>query len=148
MKTLSELTAYWLTMPTVIPGIKLVTVGRDEQALDNQTMPGLVNYPHLRVDTPSVTIDGEYDSPVTDFTYQIFLFAPVSPDNPTEENAVLSTLLTLMQSVLLRLWQDADEEVFDIIQQPKKGDAIRAWSGDNCFGWTMEVKIRLYTGQC
>jgi hypothetical protein len=148
MTTLSQLTDYWLDVPTNIPGIKMVTVGRDEQALDNQTMPGVANYPHLRVDTPSVVLDNEDENPIADFTYQLFLFAAVSSDNPADENAMLSDMLVLLQQLYAQLWADADANLFDLLTGPKEGDAIRAWSGDQCYGWTLKIKIRLHTATC
>lgn len=148
MTTLNELTAYWKAMPTHVPAIKMVTVGRDDEALNNQTAPGLVNYPHLRVDTPTVVLGNDTESPTADFTYQIFLFAPVSGDNPDDENTMLSTMLTTLQAVYTRLWTDADAELFDLVLPNAEGEPIREWSGDNCFGWTLKIKIRLYTATC
>lgn len=148
MTTYIELVNYWKGIKTHIPAIKQVTVGRDEQALDNQTAPSLVMYPHLRVDTPSIVLNNDDENPVTQFKFQIFLFAAENTNNPDTENAVLSTMLTTMQQIIKRIWVDADADLFDIVQGNKDGDAIRGWSGDNCFGWTTTVTIMLYTAEC
>jgi hypothetical protein len=148
MTSYAELEAYWLALPAQVPALKLVTVGRDEQALDNQTAPGLVLYPHLRVDTPSITYLNDDEGEATRYTFQIFLLAPENTNMPRTENAVLSSMEQVLRSVYRRLWIDADAGLFDLVKGPAEGDAIRAWSGDNCFGWTMKIQIVLYVGEC
>lgn len=148
MTTYIELVNYWKGIKTHVPAIKMVTVGRDEQALDNQSAPSLINYPHLRVDTPSISFLNDDENPVTQFKFQIFLLAAEITNLPDKENELLSTMLVTMQQVLKRIWVDADLDLFDIVQGNKEGDAIRGWSGDNCFGWTTTVTMMLYTSEC
>ena len=137
---------YFRGMKDTIPGLGMVTIGSDEEALDSQTAP-MVRYPHLRVDTPTPRYS-DAENLTVDFAYTLYVLAPENTGANGAEDKVLSDTELLLRRIYKRIWQDADLDMFDLVESPNQGDAIRAWSGDNCFGWTMAVTIRIYANEC
>jgi hypothetical protein len=148
LNSYAELCAYWRGLTATVPQIKKITVGDDEQVIDSQTQPGVALYPHLRVDTPDIKYLNGDENLVVQYTYTLFVFAPEATKRTGAEDAVLSTMELALRAVYRRLHTDAWEDVFDLVPAPNSGDAIRAWSGDNCFGWTMKVAIQIYANEC
>lgn len=144
--TLAELTAYWLAMPTVVPSVKGVTVGDDTALLNQQSSSVL--YPHLRVDTPSITfIDPDNDFR-TRYSYvlAVLMNAPIS-DN-AKENQALSDTLEVLKAVYRQLLTDSNAEKFDLVLENASGFDVQRFSGDNDFGWTLKVNVELPNKTC
>lgn len=145
LNTYLQLCNYWRGLTTTVTGLNTVTIGSDEQAIDGQTQPG-IKYPHLRVDTPDIYYPNDEGNFVEEYLYTIYVF---SPDNTQrQEDNVLSDMGLLMRRIIAQLYEDSDADMFDIVLGGGKGEPIRKWSGDNCFGWTTQLRIRLYVNQC
>lgn len=145
-KTYIELVNYFESLPTDIPAIKTVTVGADEEMLDAQS--SRIAYPHLRVDTPKIQLSHGDGNPTTRYTFLVYLLGNVPSKTFDAENAMLSTLLTLVEQVNQKIWEDSDTDLFDVITDTNTGDNIRRYSGDNCFGWYFALTIELHTATC
>lgn len=147
MTTYIELCQYFEGLPTDIPAIKTVTVGADEATIDMQS--ARITYPHLRVDTPEISfLNDDAADEVTQFRFRVFILKHEPKNDRREENQVLSDMLDLLKQVYRKLWTDADNNLFDLVTGPNKGDGIRHWSADNCFGWYINITINLYTATC
>lgn len=146
MTTLAELTAYWLTMPSAVPALKGATVGLDYALLNQQSAS--IQYPHLRVDTPGITlIDPENDFR-TRFSYTISVLVNVPVQDNARENAALSTTLEIIKEVYLQVYHDSTEDQFDLILQNASGFDVQRYSGDNDFGWTLKINLELTNKTC
>lgn len=146
MTTLAELTAYWQAMPTAIPAIKGVTVGMDYALLNAQGSS--IQYPHLRVDTPTITfIDVENDFR-TRYGYAISVLINVPVVDSVRENAALSTTLEILKSIYRQVYHDSMEDQFDLILESASGFDIQRYTGDNDFGWTLKINLELSNLDC
>jgi hypothetical protein len=146
MTTLAELTAYWLAMPAAVPALKGVTVGMDYALLN--AMSSSIQYPHLRVDTPTITlIDPENDFR-TRFSYVISVLTNVPVVDNMRENAALSTTLEILQDVYRQVYHDSTEDQFDLILESASGFDVQRYSGDNDFGWTLKINLELSNKTC
>ncbi len=65
-----------------------------------------------------------------------------------EANVRLSAMLTLAEQVYSQLLVDAEEGLFDLVEKDNDAGVIRQWSGDNCYGWRLEVSIELPRCEC
>ena len=145
-KTYIELVNYFSTLTTSVPSLKGVTVGSDEETLSQQ--PTRIDYPHLRVDTPSIRFMNDDDTPRTQYKFTLFVITNEARGTNEDANTALSAMATLAQKILKQLYADAEAGKFDLVLGDKEGDAVRAWSGDNDFGWYFQVVIELYTDEC
>lgn len=144
--TYAQLAAYFAALPTVITDLKGATVGNDEAIEDLQNTR--IRYPHLWVETPSLRFVGTDDNPATRFAFSIAVITNDPLRKPEEANTKLSQTLEILKSVWARLLQDADEGEFDLVLNDADGEPIRAWSGDNDYGWRLDVRIDLPRYEC
>lgn len=140
--TYSQLASYFAGLTATVPDIKSVTVGSDEADLNLQNSQ--IIYPLLRVETPEVGYVGEDENMEVRFAFRMFVLTNEPLKTNPAENSALSSTELIMRKLIKRLWTDADAGLFDIIRGDKKADAVRAWSGDNVFGWWVEVTIALW----
>lgn len=145
-KNYAELVSYFEGLSSSVTGLNGVTVGADEELLNQQA--SRVKYPHLRVDTPEIRFVNDDENMVTQYSFRLYVLTNDPVKTNREENARLSAMATLCESIIRQLWQDADDDKFDLILGDKTGDAVRRWSGDNALGWWFGVTIQLYTDQC
>lgn len=145
-KTYSELVSYFEGLTATVDGLKTVTVGADEETLNQQN--SRIQYPHLRVDTPEWRLANDDENTVARFNFTLFVLTNEPRNTNAAANAALSTTAALASKILKRLWTDADAGKFDIVTGDKTGDAIRKWSGDNDYGWWFGVTIDLYVDDC
>jgi hypothetical protein len=145
-KTYIELVNYFQSIPTTITALKGVTVGSDEDVIEQQGT--LINYPYLRVDTPEIVFMNDDENAATRYTFRMYVFSNEPAQTNGAENQVLSDMATLSRRIINKLYADADNGNFDLITGNKQGDVIRRWSADNCFGWWWNVVIDLYTDEC
>lgn len=145
-KTYIELVNYFKGLPATVTDIKTVTVGSDEEMLDQQN--SRIVYPHLRVDTPKVNYPNDDETMVTRYTFKLFVLTNEPKKTNEEENKALSEMEKIVRKLIKRLWVDADAGLFDVVTGDKEADAVRAWSGDNVFGWWVQVVIDLWTDEC
>jgi hypothetical protein len=142
LNTYQQLVDYFIALPTNVPGVAQVTVGADEEELNAQT--NYIKYPHLRVDTPSITFVGNDENPGIRFGCRIWLMKTVPEvSNYQKENEALSEMLTLLRKVYRQIQADADADTFDLVISENSGDVVRRWSGDNLFGWYLDLQIDL-----
>ncbi len=147
MTTYIELVEYFQNLPNIVTGLAQCTVGSDEEELSLQT--NNIQYPHLRVDTPEIAYRNDDESPVTRYKFRLALMTAVPVQTYENENAALSAMEVLMRRVYLRLLQDTDTPAtFWMPSGEKQSNPIRRWSGENAFGWMMELTIDLYTATC
>jgi len=145
-KTYAELATYFEGLPATVTDLKSVTVGADEEMLNQQ--PTRIIYPHLRVDTPEFSLVDDDETPRTRYKFRMFVLTHEPKKTNAEANAKLSAMATLCEKILRHLWGDADAGKFDLVLGDKDGDAVRAWSGDNNYGWWFNVTIELYSDEC
>lgn len=146
MTTYNELVAYFESIPTLIPGIKGVTVGADEDLISMQNTR--IQYPHLWVETPGLRFVGTDENPSTRFDLALVLIRnDASKTNPAA-NARLSEMLNLMTMLWAQLLADADADLFDLNLGPATGEPIRRWSADNAYGWRLEIAITIQRLEC
>lgn len=145
-KTYIELATYFKGLTATVTEIKSVTVGSDEEDLGLQG--SVILYPHLRVETPEIVFRNEDETMVTRYTFRLFVLTNEPRKTNEQENIVLSAMEQIVRKVIKRLWVDADAGLFDLITGDNPGDAVRAWSGDNVFGWWFQTVIDLYTDEC
>ena len=138
-----ELVTYFEQLPDIVAGLKSVVVGSDEDTLELQN--SRIKYPHMRVDTPEIRFINDDDSPATRFRFRCFVMTNEPKKTNPEENQRLSEMATLCSEIIAQVFLDADCGAFDLITGDKEGDAVRAWSGDNAFGWWFYLTIDLYT---
>ena len=146
LKTYLQLCGYFEALPTTVTDLKKVVVGADEEVLDMQTAQ--IQYPIMRVDTPEIRFMDEDDAPKTRYNFRVYVLSNEPKRTNDEANLVLSEMSTLCSKIIKQLYADADADKFDIVEGEKPGDAIRAWSGDNDFGWYFNLVIELYTDEC
>lgn len=146
LKTYLELATYFKALPTTVTDLKSVTVGSDEEDLNQQN--SRIVYPHLRVDTPEIVFRNDDEISVTRYTFRLYVLTNEPLKTNDEENLKLSQMATLAQKIHKRLWTDADLGKFDLIAGDRAGDVVRRWSGDNVFGWWFSVVIDLYVDEC
>ena len=145
-KTYLELASYFEELPDSISALKGVTVGADEEMLNQQATR--IVYPHLRVDTPEFRLVDDDDTPRTRYTFTMFVLTNEPSKTNREANIKLSAMATLCEQILKQLYEDADAGKFDLVVGEKPGDAVRQWSGDNLYGWWFTVIIELYSDEC
>lgn len=146
LKTYKELADYFAALPTDVTDLKTVTVGADEEMLDQQN--SRIVYPHLRVDTPELVFRNNDENAVARYTFRLFVLTNDPKKTNAAEIQALSDMATLAQTIHGQLWADADAGLFDLIEGDREADAVRRWSGDNVFGWWFSVVIDLYTEEC
>ena len=146
MTTYSELVDYFEAMPSMIPGIKSVTVGADEEVMASQNTR--IKYPHLWVETPMIRFTGTDENPAIRFSLGLNLIAAEGYKTNPEANKRLSETLNLMTSLYAQLLADSDADLFDLILSPADGDPIRRWSADNTYGWRLELAIEIQRLEC
>jgi hypothetical protein len=146
LQTYLELVQYFEQLPTVVTALKGVTVGADELLLEEQVSQ--VQYPHLRVDTPEVRFLNDDFHQSTRFTFRVFILKNEPLQTQSDANQVLNDTLVIAQNVLNRIYSDAEGGLFDVILGEKEGDAVRAYSGDNIYGWFFAITIELFTSDC
>lgn len=146
LKTYLELATYFEGLTASVTGLKGVTVGADEEMLNQQATR--IVYPHLRVDTPEFRLVDDDDTPRTRYTFTMFVLTNEPSKTNREANIKLSAMATLCEQILKQLYEDADAGKFDLVTGEKQGDAVRQWSGDNLYGWWFTVVIELYSDEC
>lgn len=147
LATYNDLVAYFENMPALISGIKSVTVGADEAVLDGQTSN--IRYPHLWVETPAIAFVGTDDNPAVRYSFALVILLNEGQKQNRVANQKLSAALNLMTSLYNRLLTDADNGMFDLVLSDAPGEAVRAWSGDNAYGWRLDpVKLDLPRDTC
>lgn len=147
MTTYIELVNYFLTIPGLISGVKQVTVGADEEELNLQS--NAIKYPHLRIDTPEIEYLNDDENPVTRYKFKLALLANVAVQTYPSENKALSDMEALLRQVYNKIVYDAENtDDFDLVLGKRGSSPIRRWSGDNAFGWQMDITIDLYTATC
>lgn len=129
-----------------VDGLEHVTVGADAHTLGAES--SVIKYPHLRVDTPTISLIDPEDNYRTRFTFQFAILTPVQIPTNLNENTALSATLEVLKNVHRRLIADSEADYFDLILDNEAGFDIRSWSADNLFGWRMNVKIELYNKTC
>lgn len=145
-RTYLELCDYFAELPTVLPDLKGVTVGVDEEMLNLQN--SRIKYPHLRVETPEVVFMNDDQNGATRYTFRLFVLTNENRKTARAESIALSAMEQVCHRLINQLWADADNDRFDLIAGDKPGDAVRKWSGDNDFGWWFSVSLDLYTDEC
>jgi hypothetical protein len=146
LHTLDELTAYWLAMPTAVPALKGVTVGMDYAMLS--AMSASIQYPHLRVDTPTITfLDVENDYR-TRYSYVVSVLMNVPVVDNQRENAALGATLEILKDVYRQVYHDSTEDKFDLILESASGFDVQRYSGDNDFGWSLKINLELSNKSC
>lgn len=140
--TYLQLANYFNGLPATLTDIKSVTVGKDEEDLNLQN--SRILYPHLRVDTPEPRYLNEDQNMEVRFTFRLFVLTNEPKKTNEEENKVLSSTELIVRKLIKRLWTDADAGLFDIVPGDKEADAVRAWSGDNAYGWWVTVTLALW----
>lgn len=145
-KTYLELCTYFEGLTTTVTDLKGVTVGADEEMLNQQATR--IQYPHLRVDTPEFSLVDDDDTPRTRYKFTLFVLTNDPKKTNAEANIKLSAMATLCEKIIKRLYTDADAGKFDLVTGEKQGDAVRQWSGDNLYGWWFNIIIELYSDEC
>jgi len=145
-KTYKQLVDYFEALPAAINGLNGATVGADEALLSEQ--PTQVLYPHLRVDTPTIRFVNDDQNSATRYTFRVFVLMHDPMATNDTANQILSDMATLAERVLRKIQTDASDDLFDLLTGDKDGDAVRAYSGDNLFGWFFTITIDLYTEVC
>ncbi len=146
MTTYNEIVAYWQSMPTLIPGIRSVTVGADEDVLAMQNTR--IAYPHLWVETPQVRFVGADDNPRIRLDFALNLIQGENLKTNPAANATLSGTLNLLTALYAQVLADADNDLFGLILSPNQVDPIRRWSADNAYGWRLELSIEIERVEC
>lgn len=146
MTTYNELVTYFETMPALIPGIKGVTVGADEEIFTLQNTR--IKYPHLWVETPAIRFTGTDENPAIRFDLALNLIANEGRNTNPAANSKLNETLNLLTLLYAQLLADSDNDLFDLLLQPNAGDPIRKWSADNAYGWRLEVVIEIQRLEC
>lgn len=146
MTTYNELIAYFETMPVLVPGVKGVTVGNDEAIMSLENSQ--INYPHLWVETPGIRFTGTDENPGIRFSFGLVIIDQENQKTPAEGNNKLSSMLSLLTQVYNQLLADSDADLFDLILSDNEGDPIRQWSGDNAYGWRLDVQIEIQRVEC
>lgn len=141
MTSYLEFVQFFKAIETAIPAVRQVTVGSDEEELSLQS--NAIKYPHLRVDTPSMTFIPKETGVAVRLKARLFLLQNEPTMRPENENLLLSNLLKLLQKVYKHLMDAHDEGEFLMILNDAGGDAVRRWSGDNAFGWGVDVELEL-----
>ena len=146
LETYDEHVTYWKTMTTLIPEIKGVTVGSDEDLLSLQNTQ--IRYPHLWVETPEVTFGGVGNIPVKQFAFGYTVMQNDARKTNVAANAALSATLAITEKIVAQLLHDSDEGDFTLVLKEEQFDPVRQWSGDNCYGWRGYVVIELPRCEC
>ncbi len=146
-ETYDDLVGYWKTMPTLITEIKGVTVGSDEELLNQQNTR--IKYPHLWVETPVVTFAGVGGIPVKRLAFAFTVFQNDNQKTNAAANAALSAMLGITEKIVAQLVHDSDEGDFTLVlNEEQEFEPTRQWSGDNCFGWRGYVVLELPRCEC
>lgn len=146
LETYDELVTYWKTMTTLIPEIKGVTVGSDEDLLTQQNTR--IKYPHLWVETPVVTFAGVGGIPVKRLAFAYTVFQNDNQKTNVAANAALSATLALSEKIVAQLLSDSDGGDFSLVLNDEEFEPTRQWSGDNCYGWRGYVVLELPRCEC
>jgi hypothetical protein len=146
MTTYNEVVTYFESMSTLIPGIKSVTVGADEEVMNTQNTR--IRYPHLWVETPAMRFVGTDENPGIRMDLGINLIVNDPRKTNAAGNQALSSSLSLMTLFYSQLLADSDNDLFDLILSPNAGEPIRRWSADNAYGWRLEVSIEIPRIEC
>lgn len=147
-ETYADLVDYFQTdMLAAVTDLKGVTVGADEEILNLQN--SRIRYPHLWVETPDVGFRGTDHNPAKRFRFSLVVLTNEPAKTNAAANAALSAMLTLAEQVWAQLLADADAGDFDLVLDEAGGQPVRAWSGDNGYGWRLEpVSIDLPRCEC
>lgn len=129
-----------------VPNLKMVTVGADEEPLGRQS--STILYPHLRIDTPTVSFIDPEDNYRTRYAFVFAVLKNVPLSTNALENQALSDTLDVLRAVHLRLISDSNADYFDFILDNETAKEIRRYSADNLFGWNITFKIELYNKTC
>lgn len=146
MTTYNEIVAYLESIPALIPGIKSVTVGADEEVMSLQN--SRIKYPHLWVETPAISFVGTDHNPGIRFDLGINILAGEGLKTNKAGNTRLSETLNLLSLLYTQMLADSDNDLFDLILKSDAGDPIRRWSADNVYGWRLEISIEIPRIQC
>ena len=129
-----------------VPGLQMVTVGADEEMLGRQS--STVLYPHLRIDTPTVSFLDPEDNYRSRYTFVFAVLKNVPQQTNLAENQALSDTLDVLRAVHQQLISDSHADYFDFILDNETAKEIRRYSADNLFGWNIPFKIELYNKTC
>ncbi len=147
MTTYLELITFFENLPLQVAGLAQCTVGGDEEELSMQT--NRIQYPHLRIDTPEITHLNDDENPVSRYKFRFAVMTAVPDILYRNENRALSDMEILMRSIYDYIVSESDDPTtFYLPPGPKTLTPIRRWSGDNGFGWMMDLTIDLYTASC
>lgn len=141
-----ELVTYFEELPLCLDDLASVVVGSDEASLDLQN--SRIKYPHMRVDTPELRFMNDDNNAVIRHRFRCFVMTNEPKKTNAEENIRLSEMQTLCTKIIAQVYRDADLGAFDLILGDKESEPIRAWSGDNAFGWWFYLTIDLFTDEC
>lgn len=142
----NELVEYWQNMPSYVTTLQGATVGDDEEIENFQNTR--IRYPHLWVETPDIDFVGTDINPASRFNFTIAVIANEAMRTNKTENALLSDLHSILSEVFARVLADSDAGEFDLILRDEKSDPIRKWSGDNVFGWRMNISLEIPRSEC
>lgn len=145
-KTYKQLCDYFEALPTSVTALKSAIAGEDEGTIDAQNSS--IRYPHLRVETPTLRFRNEDETMVTRYTFRMFVLSNRKITTNAQANQLLSDMEALARAVIKQMWQDADAGNFDLITGDNEGDAVRAWSADDLFGWWWTAVVELWTDEC
>lgn len=146
MTTYNELVAYFQSMPSLVPGIRSVTVGADEEVMNQQLTR--IQYPHLWVETPGARFLGTDVDPRLRLEIGLNLIQAEGTQTNSAANLALSATLNLLELVYAQMLADSDNDLFDLILTSNAADPIRRWSADNAYGWRLEVSIEIQRLEC
>lgn len=145
MNTLAEIEAWLATFPTLVPTLKAVYFGDDEEIIEKHN--SRVEYPFLWVESPTVNFLA--DPPAKAFTFGLAFLNKVGKSDRRLQRKILSETLELAERVFARLEADAEaSDEFSVSLAPAEGDPIVKWSNDNAAGWRFEVRIEVSRCNC
>lgn len=146
MTTYSELISYFENFSAIIQGLNGVTVGNDEAIMDLQNTQ--IRYPHLWVETPDVRFVGTDENPAYRFNFGLVIIDNDNLRTNQAGNTKLSAMLDLAAKVYEKILKDSDDDCFDLILNDNEGDPIRQWSGDNAYGWRIQISLEIPRCEC
>jgi len=147
MTTYSELVTYFESLPNLVQGLAAARVGDDEAITELQA--SRIKYAMLWVETPSVRFVSPGDVPAKRFRFALVVLINEPKKTNAEANGKLSASLELLERIYAYILNDAETtDQFVLVLNDAESEPIRRWSGDNCYGWRMEIEIELERCEC
>lgn len=148
MTTYAQLVDYFEGLTATVTGLTMVRVGDDEAIIEFQNSQ--IRYPVLWVETPSVRFTGAGDAnPAKRFRFALVTLINEPKKTNSEANAKLSDALALMEAVYGEILNHAETtDDFTLVLNDADSEPVRRWSGDNCYGWRMEIELEIERDEC